>query len=326
MSLRVFRLGVPFQALEIHAGELAVLDDEALRRVIDDDLDAFFFGVLQFPGRGFEESARAAGHHFMSFAPRRRRRPAAVHGGVADADDQDFFADRIGMAEGDRFQPVDADVDMRSVSWRPGMSSSLPRGAPVPTKIASKPCVEQRPHAVRRASCSGCRRPYRGWSISSSSTSRAGGKPGCWCASGRRACRICLENHDFVAERHQVVGDGERCGTGADAARRACRFSSWNLRQQVCDFAAQVGRDAFQAADGDGLVHPGGRGGRQARTDDRRCAPECRETRSIRGSACRRRCSGPARSGVYIRGHWCGRGRPTGNRRLYGSSSDCERR
>ena len=47
--LRVLRLGVPFQALELHADELSVFDDEALRRMIDDDLDAFFFGILQFP-------------------------------------------------------------------------------------------------------------------------------------------------------------------------------------------------------------------------------------------------------------------------------------
>ena len=36
-----------------------------------------------------------------------------------------------------RDEPVDADVDVRRASLRPGMSRSRPRGAPLPTKIAS---------------------------------------------------------------------------------------------------------------------------------------------------------------------------------------------
>ena len=40
------------------------------------------------------------------------------------------------------------------------------------------------------ACCSGCRRPCRGWSRSPRrGPLRAAGRPGCWCASGRRACR-----------------------------------------------------------------------------------------------------------------------------------------
>ena len=111
ITLEFLRVGVPFQALELHAGELAVLDHEALGRVIDDDLDAFFLGVLQFPGRGLEVAARAARHHLDVFAAQPARRAAAIHGGVADADDQNLLADRIDVAEGDRLQPVDADVD-----------------------------------------------------------------------------------------------------------------------------------------------------------------------------------------------------------------------
>ena len=111
MRFRILGLGVPLQALELHAGELAVLDHEALGRVIDDDLDAFFFGVFELPGRGFEETARAARHHFDVFAAQTAARPAAIHRRIADADDQDLLADRIDVAEGDRFQPVDADVD-----------------------------------------------------------------------------------------------------------------------------------------------------------------------------------------------------------------------
>jgi hypothetical protein len=46
-------------------------------------------------------------------------------------------------AEGDRLEPVDADVDaVRIVAA--GHLEFLPRGAPLPTKTASKPFVEQR--------------------------------------------------------------------------------------------------------------------------------------------------------------------------------------
>ena len=105
------RLGVPFQPLELHAFQHAVFDHEALRRVVDDDLDAFFFGIIQFPRRRLEVSARAARHHLDIFPAQPARRPAAIHGRVADADDQNPFADLVDVPERDRFQPVDADVD-----------------------------------------------------------------------------------------------------------------------------------------------------------------------------------------------------------------------
>src|SRR5579872_498401 len=79
--------------------------------MVDDDLDAFLFGVLELPGGGFEETARAAGHDPDGFSAQAAARTAAVHGGVADAYDENFFADRSGVAEGDGFQPINADVN-----------------------------------------------------------------------------------------------------------------------------------------------------------------------------------------------------------------------
>ena len=42
---------------------LPFLDDKVLGRVIDDDLDVLFLGVLQLPVRGFEKATRFARHH-----------------------------------------------------------------------------------------------------------------------------------------------------------------------------------------------------------------------------------------------------------------------
>ena len=50
-------------------------------------------------------------HHFDVFTAQPARGPAAIHGRVADADDQNAFADGIDMPEGNGFQPVDADVN-----------------------------------------------------------------------------------------------------------------------------------------------------------------------------------------------------------------------
>ena len=75
-------------------------------------------------------------------------------------------------------------------SLRPGSSSSLPRGAPVPTKTASNPLVEQRLQARDGRVVTNLDAHPRIMSISSSSTrARAGGTTGCSCASGRPARR-----------------------------------------------------------------------------------------------------------------------------------------
>ncbi len=137
---------VPLEDVELHPDERAVLDDEALGRVVHDDLDALFLGVLELPRRGLEVLARSPRHDLDVGAAEAPRRAAAVHGGVADADDQDPLADRLDVTEGHRLEPVDADEDAGRSSWRPGMSSSLPRGAPMPTKTESKPS----PSSARR--------------------------------------------------------------------------------------------------------------------------------------------------------------------------------
>src|SRR5262249_10231461 len=82
----------PGKLLELHADELARLlaraHDEALGRVVDDDLDLFFLGVLELPGRRLEVLARAAGHDLDVGRAQALRSAAAVHGGVADPDDE----------------------------------------------------------------------------------------------------------------------------------------------------------------------------------------------------------------------------------------------
>jgi hypothetical protein len=96
------------------------------------------------------------------------------------------------------------------------MSSSLPRGAPVPTKIASKPSAEQRLHAgdVRVVADLDAHVENLVDLVHEDAFGQAeGGDVG-----AHQAARpvVLFEHDDFVAERHQVVRDGERGRARAD--------------------------------------------------------------------------------------------------------------
>src|SRR3954469_3261082 len=104
------------ELLELHPRQLAVLDDEPDRLEVVEDLDTFFFRVFQLPRRRLEVLAGLAGNHLHVRRAQALGRPAAVHRGVADADDHHMLADRLDMAEMDRLEPVDADEDLIGVA------------------------------------------------------------------------------------------------------------------------------------------------------------------------------------------------------------------
>ncbi len=108
------RVEVVLDHIEGHAAQLAVLEHEVFRRTIDDDLDVFFFGVFELPGRGLEELARLARHDFHVLRAQAQGRAAAVHRGVADTDDQHLLANALYVLERHRLEPGDADVDVGS--------------------------------------------------------------------------------------------------------------------------------------------------------------------------------------------------------------------
>ncbi len=60
-----------------------------------------------------------------------------------------------------------------------------------------------------------------------------------------------LEDHDLVAERHEVVGDGERGRSGADERDALAVLLAGAFGRQVADIVALVGGDALEPADGD---------------------------------------------------------------------------
>ncbi len=65
---------------------------------------------------------------------------------------------------------------------------------------------------------------------------------------------LLFEDGDRVAERHEVVRDGQRCRSRADACDALADFLRWDFRKTVCDVIAQIGGNALQSANGDGLA------------------------------------------------------------------------
>src|SRR6266498_18361 len=98
--------------LESHAGEFAVLVLESFRHEVIEDGNAFVLRVLLFPGRSFHLVEAGAHDDFHVLAAQAPGGAAAVHRGVAAPEDDHALADSVGVAEGDRGQPVDADVDV----------------------------------------------------------------------------------------------------------------------------------------------------------------------------------------------------------------------
>ena len=111
LALDVVAIHLVLEPLERHAFQLSVLDDESLRRVVHDDLDVLLLRILELPLGGLEEAPGLARHHLHVLRAEPERRTAAIHGGVADADDQHALADLVDVLESDRFEPGDADVD-----------------------------------------------------------------------------------------------------------------------------------------------------------------------------------------------------------------------
>ena len=133
------------------------------------------------------------------------------------------------------------------------MSSSLPRGAPTPTKTESKPLVEQRAQARDR-------RVVADVDAHVENDLRlvfehVVGQPERRDVRAHESAGLVelLEHHDLVAERHQVVGDRERRRARPDAGDALAVLLGRDDRQSVGDVAFQVGRDALEATDGDRL-------------------------------------------------------------------------
>src|SRR6185295_7662003 len=253
LRLDAAAIDVVLHLLERHADELAVLDHERLGRMIDDDLDVLFLGILQLPLRRLEEAARLARHDFHALRAEPERRATAVHRRVADADDKHALADRFDVAEGHRFEPGDTDVDAIGVvtarqhqllAFRRTRSDEhrieLSRGEKCPHAVDAVAEPEINAHANNLVDLIV---EHFGW--------QAEGRN----IGAHQAARLVesLEDGDFIAERQQIVRHRERGATGADTGDVLAVLHFWNLRQPVADVVAQIRSHTLQPADRDRL-------------------------------------------------------------------------
>src|SRR5580658_941436 len=65
---------------------------------------------------------------------------------------------------------------------------------------------------------------------------------------------ILLEDRHVIAERRQIIADGQRGRTGTDAGNALAVLDRRRLGQQPLEVAFEVGRDALETADGYRLV------------------------------------------------------------------------
>src|SRR5579862_979326 len=247
-------LELVFHALEAHAGEPTVLDHEGLGGVIHHDLDPLLLGILELPGGGLEKAARLARHHLDALGAEPQRAAAAVHGGISDADDEYALADRIDVAESDRLEPGDANVD--AVGLVPtGQLELLAFGCP----RAYEHCVvaaalEQLAHASNRVA-----EPQLDTHVDDHADllvehSLRQAKRRDIAAHQPAGHLVLLEDRNLVTERCQVIGDRERGGAGADAGDTLAVGLCRRLRQRSVQLALEIRGYPLEAANRHRLV------------------------------------------------------------------------
>ena len=206
--------------LEGHPGQLAVRDHEGLGHEVIQDRDAFVLRILFLPGARLHLLEARAHDDFHVLAADALGSAAAVHGGVAAAQDDHALADLGGVAEGHRREPVDADVDVLRPLLPPGniqISSAGGAGADEDGVVAFG---EQRFHAVDfsllelRAEVEDVAdllvdHLHRQAEARDLGPDHAAGAV------------VLVEHGDVVAERREVARHGERGGAGADAGDAA---------------------------------------------------------------------------------------------------------
>ena len=83
--------------------------------MIDHDLNLFFLGIVKFPFGRLEITARFPCHDLDLFAAQSERGTTAIHRRVSDPNDQHLLTNCLCVLEGDRFQPVDTDMNAVTV-------------------------------------------------------------------------------------------------------------------------------------------------------------------------------------------------------------------
>ena len=244
---------VVLELVEPHADQLAAFDDEFLRRVIDDDLDALLLGILELPLRRLEELPRLARDDLDVFRAEPQRAAAAIHRRVADADDEHALADGLDVAERDRAEPIDADVNAIA-RVAPGQYQVLALRRAAADEHGVVPFVEQRPQARDRRTEPKIDAEAR--DVADLLVEDLGRQAERRNVRAHEAAGTVerFEDDALVSKRREIVRDRQRRAAGSDQRDTPAVLALRGLRQPALDVAAMIRRDALQAADRDGLL------------------------------------------------------------------------
>ena len=243
-------LGVAHGAhlVEAHAGELAVAVEKGLRDEAVEDRDAFVDRVFLFPRRRLHLFERRADDDLDVAPAEALGAAAAVHCRIAAAEDDDALANRRDVAERDRRQPVDADVDVVPGFLAPGdrqvaaarRARADEDGVPV---LAEEGAQRVDPRAATKLDAE--LEHVAGLLVDHFLGQAKARDLGTDHAAG---LGVAVEDDELVAERRQIARHRQRRRAAADA-RDPLAVARGDARQVLGDVVLEVGGDALQAAD-----------------------------------------------------------------------------
>ncbi len=219
-----------------------------------EDRDVLVHGVLLFPWGRFHFLESRADDHLDVLAAEPARGAAAVHGRVAAAEHDDALADLVDVAEGDRGEPVDADVDVRRRFLAAGNLEVAPARRAAPDEHRIPTLCQQRLEAVDALAAAKFDAEVEdviallvddGFGQAEARDLRA---------DHAARVRILIEYDTVIAERGEVARDRERGGAAAHERDTLAVLHRRRLGEAIADVVLEVGGDAFEAADRHRLV------------------------------------------------------------------------
>ena len=215
------------------------------------DRDALVLGVLLLPRRRLHLGVAGPDDDSDLLAAQAPGAAAAVHRGVAAAQDDDALADRLHVPERHRGEPVDADVDVRRRFLATGdvELAAARRAAADEDRVVA--VGEQRLHAVdpRPAAELDAEVEHVAALLVDHRVGQA--ELGNLRAHHPARLGVALEHDAVVAERSEVARDRQRRGARADERDALAVLRRRGLGQPRANVVLVVGRHPLQPADGD---------------------------------------------------------------------------
>src|SRR5690242_7953422 len=209
-------------------------------------------GVFLLPGRSLHLLETGA-HDDLDFrAAQAAGGAAAIHRGVAAAEHDDALADLLDVAERNVGEPLDADVDVLGRFLAPGNVELAPArraGTDEDRVVVFGEQLLQAVDAVAALELDAEVEDVVGFLVD-----HGVGQAEFRDLAPHHAARfrVGIEHGAVIAERHEIARHRKRGGTAADQ-RNALAVLRPGFRHAVLDVVLEVGGDALEAADRDGI-------------------------------------------------------------------------